>query len=148
MNAYNFFKYFHSGFRYIVIILILLAIFQSLAGWLGKKAYTEGNRKINLFALISAHTQFLLGLVLYFLSPLVRFGAGVMKDAEARYWTVEHITMMLFAIVLITIGHSKSKKIVLPESKHRTIAIFYSLAFLVVVIAIIQSKRSFFGISH
>ena len=148
MNAYSFFKYFHSGFRYIVIILVLLAIFQSLAGWLGKKAYTEGNRKINLFALISAHTQFLLGLVLYFLSPFVRFGAGVMKDAEARYWTVEHITMMLFAIVLITIGHSKSKKIVLPEGKHRTIAIFYSLAFLVVVIAIVQSKRSFFGISH
>nr|WP_067059297.1 cytochrome B [Mucilaginibacter sp. L294] len=148
MNAYSFFKYFHSGFRYIVIILVLLAIFQSLAGWLGKKPYTEGNRKINLFALISAHTQFLLGLVLYFLSPFVRFGGGVMKDAEARYWTVEHIAMMLFAIVLITIGHSKSKKIVLPEGKHRTIAIFYILALVVIAVAIIQSKRAFFGISH
>jgi hypothetical protein len=71
-----------------------------------------------------------------------------MKDAEARYWTVEHVTMMVIAIVLITIGHSKSKKILLPEGKHRTIAIFYSLALLVVVVAIIQSKRSFFGISH
>ncbi|GGH11569.1 cytochrome B [Mucilaginibacter phyllosphaerae] len=148
MNAYSFFKYFHSGFRYIVIILLLLAIFNALVGWLGKKPYTQGNRKLNLFAMISAHTQFLLGIILYFLSPFVRFGGGVMKDAEARYWTVEHIAMMLFAIVLITIGHSKSKKIILPEGKHRIIAIFYSLAILLIVVAIIQSKRSFFGISH
>jgi hypothetical protein len=147
MNLYSFFKYFHSGFRYIVIILILLAIFQSLSGWLGKKPYTESNRKINLFAMISAHTQFLLGLILYFLSPFVQFNNTTMKQPDTRYWTVEHVTMMLFAIVLITIGHSKSKKLVLPEGKHRAIAIFYILAFVIVVAAIVQSKRPFFGIT-
>ena len=129
------------------MVLILLAILQSLAGWFGKKAYTEGNRKINLFALISAHTQLLIGLVLYFISPFVVFAKETMKDPQARYWTVEHIAMMIFAIVLITIGHSKSKKISLSEGKHRTIAIFYSLALLVVIVAIIQSKRAFFGVS-
>ncbi|WP_374948984.1 cytochrome B [Mucilaginibacter sp.] len=148
MTAYSFFKYFHSGFRYIVIILILAAIIGALAGWLGKKGYTDGNRKLNLFAMISAHTQFLLGLVLYFLSPFVVFAKTTMKDPMARYWTVEHITMMIFAIVLITIGHSKSKKAALPEAKHRSIAIFYILAFIVVAVAIVQSQRPFFGVTH
>jgi len=48
---------------------------------------------------------------------------------------------------LITIGHSKSKKAVLPEAKHRAIAIFYILAVVVIVVAIIQSKRPFFAIT-
>ena len=148
MNLYSFFKYFHSGFRYVVMILVLVAIIQSLAGWLGRKPYTEGNRKINLFALISAHTQLLIGLVLYFLSPFVQFNAGTMKDATTRYWTVEHISMMIFAIILITVGHARAKRIALPEFKHRAIAIYYILALLVIVLAIIQSQRPLIGISH
>ncbi len=145
MNAYSFVKELHSGFRYIVFVLVLIAIIQSLLGWLGKKPYTELNRKINLFALISAHTQLLIGIVLYFLSPLVQFSGDTMKNATTRYFTVEHWVMMIIAIVLITVGHSKSKKIVLPEAKHKTIAIFYIIALLVIVGAIIAGHLPVFG---
>ena len=145
MSAYEIVKQAHSGFRYIVFVLVLLAIIQSLLGWLGKKPYTEGNRKINLFALISAHTQLLIGIVLYFLSPLVQFNGSTMKNDTTRYFTAEHWVMMIIAIVLITIGHSKSKKIVLPESKHRTIAIYYIIAFLVIISAIIAGHLPLFS---
>lgn len=145
MNAYLIFKELHSGFRYIVFVLILLAIIQSLLGWLNKKPYTELNRKINLFALISAHTQLLIGIVLYFLSPNVQFNSGTMKNDATRYFTVEHWVMMLIAIILITIGHSRSKKIILPESKHRTIAIFYIIAFLIIVGAILAGHLPVLG---
>lgn len=148
MNAYGIFKYLHSGVRFIVIILLLWAILQSLAGWLGKKAYTEGNRKVNLFAMISAHTQLLLGLILYFLSPFVKFGGDTMKDNTLRYWTVEHISMMIVAIILITIGHARSKRAATPEGKHKAIAIFYILAVVIVCVAIAASHRPFFGITH
>jgi hypothetical protein len=133
MDTYVIIKQLHSGFRYIVFLLVLVAIIQSLLGWLNQKPYTETNRKINLFALISAHTQLLIGIVLLFKSPLVQFNSSTMKDDVTRYFSVEHWVGMVIAIVLITIGHSKSKKIILPESKHRTIAIFYIIAFLVIV---------------
>ena len=147
MNAYSFFKYFHSGLRFVVVLLVLLAIIQAFLGLLGKKSYSDGNRKLNLFAMISVHTQLLIGIVLYFLSPFVQFTSETMKDASTRYWTVEHVSMMVIAIVLITIGHSRSKKAILPETKHKAIAIFYTLAFLIVLVAIIQSHRPLFGIS-
>lgn len=147
MNTYTIFKYLHSGLRFVVVILLLAAIITALAGWFGKKTYTNGNRKLNLFAMISAHTQLLVGLVLYFISPFVQFTSSTMKDATTRYWTVEHISMMIFAIVLITIGYSRSKKAQVPEAKHRTIAIFYILAVVVVVAALVQSHRPLFGIS-
>ena len=133
MDTYVIIKQLHSGFRYIVFLLVLVAIIQSLLGWLGRKPYTETNRKLNLFALISAHTQLLIGIVLLFVSPLVHFDSSTMKDSVTRYFSVEHWVGMVIAIVLITIGHSKSKKIILPESKHRTIAIFYIIAFIVIV---------------
>jgi len=145
MNAYEIVKDIHSWFRYVVFVLVLLAIIQSLLGWLGKKPYTEGNRKINLFALISAHTQLLIGIVLYFLSPNVQFNSGTMKNDTTRYFTVEHWVMMLIAIVLITIGHAKSKRILLPEGKHKTIAIYYIIAFVIIIGAILAGHLPVIG---
>lgn len=145
---YSFFRELHSGFRFIVLVLVLIAIIQSLVGWLGKKPYTEANRKINLFAMISAHTQLLIGLILYFISPLVQFTSDTMKNPDLRYWAVEHVGMMVFAIVLITVGHSRSKKAALPEAKHRSIAIYYILAVVVIVAAIAQSHKPLLGITH
>ncbi len=148
MSAYGIFKYLHSGLRFVVLILILLAIVQAFLGWLGKKPYTEGNRKINMFAMISAHTQLLIGFILYFLSPYVKdFSKTTMQDNDARYWTLEHWAMMLFAIALITFGHIRSKKLVAPHDKHRAIALYYVLAVVVIIAAIVQSHRPMFGIS-
>jgi len=133
MNVYSIVQELHSIFRYIVIVLVLLAIIQSLLGWLSKSPFTPFNKRIALFTLISAHTQLLIGIVLYFVSPLVQFNAGTMKNDTTRYFTVEHWVMMIIAIVLITVGYSKSKKLVLPEAKHRVIFIFYGIAILVVI---------------
>src|SRR3569833_2632231 len=104
MDTYVIIKQLHSGFRYIVFLLVLVAIIQSLLGWLGQKPYTETNRKINLFALISAHTQLLIGIVLLFVSPLVHFNSSTMKDSVTRYFSMEHCVVMVIAIVLMAGG--------------------------------------------
>lgn len=137
----------HSGLRYIVLLLLAVALLLSLIGLFGKKPYSEMNRKVNLFAMISTHTQFLVGLILYFLSPMVNYSnmAEAMKNATTRYWTVEHSVMMLFSIVLITIGHSRSKKAKDAVNKHRAVALYYGLAVLVILVAIYQSGRPILG---
>jgi cytochrome b561 len=137
MTLYSFFKEAHSGFRYIVIVLVLLAIVRAFMGWLGKRPYGEGNRKLNLFAMISVHTQFLLGIILFFISPMVQFSKETMKNPIARYWTVEHWVIMIIAIALITIGHSKSKKAALPEAKHKAVAVFYLIGLILISVAIV-----------
>lgn len=138
MNLYNIVLHLHSGLRYVVIVLVILAIVQSLLGAANKSPYSEFNRKVNLFAMISVHTQLLIGIVLYIISPLVQFTSETMKNSTLRYFAVEHWFGMIIAIALITIGHSKSKKIVLPEIKHRTIGIYYAIALTVVVATLIM----------
>ena len=144
---YQFLFGLHSGIRYIVILLFALALIMALVGLFGRRSYTEANRKVNLFSMISAHIQLLTGLILYFVSPKVMFSnmSAAMKDPVIRYWTVEHLVMMLFAVILITIGHSRSKKAIDAVNKHRAIALFYGLALLVILLAIYQSGRPIFG---
>lgn len=149
MNLYGILKSAHSGWRYIVLILLVVALLQALAGWLGKKGYTEGSRKLNVFTLISAHIQFLFGLILYFLSPLTK---GPSSEALFRYWKMEHIAIMLLAVVLITVGNSKSKKITDGVAKHKAIAIFFGLALILIIGSIFMMvkndpSRTLFGIS-
>lgn len=142
MNAYSFVQHLHSGFRYIVLVLFIYAIIWAFIGWLGNRPYSNGNRLTNLFAMISAHTQLLIGIVLYFLSPLVAFNSTTMKDPVTRYFTVEHWVMMVIAIAIITIGHSKSKKLTVPQDKHKIIALFYTLALLIIIVALAAGKIS------
>ncbi len=146
---YNFLLGLHSGLRYIVLLLLVVAIVLAVTALFGKKDYTQTNRKINLFAMIATHTQLLAGLVLYFFSPLVQYAnmGEAMKNTLTRYWTVEHAVLMLFAVALITVGHARSKKGVLAINKHRAIALYYGLAILVIVIAIYQSGRPLLGMS-
>ncbi|QPH37736.1 cytochrome B [Pedobacter endophyticus] len=146
---YNILKSAHSGWRYIVLILLVVAVVNALSGWLGKKSYTEGNRKLNVFTLISAHIQFLIGLILYFFSPLTKLP---MSEPAGRYFKAEHAVIMLIAVVLITIGNARSKKVADAVAKHRNIAVFFGLAVILIVVAIFLMVkevpgRSFFGIS-
>ena len=146
---YNFLLGLHSGLRYIVLLLLAIAIILSVISLFAKKGYTQTNRKINLFAMIATHTQLLTGLVLYFVSPFVQYGnmGEAMKNTMARYWTVEHAVLMLFAVALITIGHVRSKKGEIAINKHRAIALYYGLAVLVVIVAIYQSGRPLLGMT-
>ncbi len=59
-----------------------------------------------------------------------------MKDASLRFWTIEHMAMMLIAVVLITLGNIRSKKAATDEAKHKQVAIFFILALLIIFAAI------------
>ena len=130
-------KHAHSGIRWIFLALLIYAVINAFLKWRGNKNYTEGDRKVGLFTFITSHIQLLLGLVLYFISPKVgSMSAEVMKNATARFFTVEHITMMLLAIILISIGYSRAKKAVDSGVKFKRTFIFYLIALILVLVAI------------
>jgi uncharacterized protein YacL len=131
---YQIFQHLHSALRWIVLILIIFAVASALINWLSK--HSKNNQKLNIFTLIATHTQFIIGLVLYFISPKVEFSAASMSNRVARFFLVEHLVIMLIAIVLITVGYSKSKKMIPTWKANRTIVIFYLIAFLLIIAGI------------
>lgn len=136
----------HSIARYLVLIALLGVIFQSLAGMIQSKPYGKLEDKASLWLFIFTHTQMLLGIILYFVSPLVIFSGASMKNAIARYWLVEHALIMLMAVVLITMARITAKKLATDAAKHKRLFIFNALALLLIILAISMSGRSFFGL--
>lgn len=129
--------HFHSIWRYVVLIMLVLVIFKSLAGWFGNKEHSTGDVKLTLFANISLHIQLLIGLFLFFISPLVNFGpmAEMMKMPN-RFWTVEHTGAMLAAVVLITVGRKIALKAETDLGKHKRTAVYYLVGLIIIFISI------------
>lgn len=136
----------HSVVRYFILIFLLVVIVRSFSGWQKNAGYTGLDDRMSLWLFILTHTQLLVGLILYFVSPLVIFSGASMKDAVARYWLVEHNTMMLIAIVLITMARITAKKLTDTGAKHKRLFIFNSIALIIIVAAIAQSGRGFFSL--
>ncbi|HEY5691463.1 MAG TPA: hypothetical protein VIS49_08410 [Cyclobacteriaceae bacterium] len=131
----------HSTLRYIVLLLLVLVVAKSLVGLLNKKGFDRGDKKFTLWLMLATHTQLLLGVVLFFLSPLVKFDGQTMKDAVTRYWTVEHSFIMIIAVVLITLARTSTKKMTDDRAKHKRVFIMSSLALVLILTAIIMSGR-------
>ena len=142
---YQFLEKFHSGMRWIVLIMLVLAIVNALLKMRSKSAFGPTDKKWGLFALISTHIQFLVGLVLYFISPWVQFGANTMKETAIRFYTVEHITIMILAIVLITVGYSKSKRQTEDHKKFKTLFTFFVIGLLLILAGIPWPFREALG---
>ncbi len=131
----------HSILRWIVLILAIVAVVRALIGWFGKKEWMALDNRLGMLLSAGMDLQVLLGLILYiFLSPLTAtalqdFGAA-MSNGSLRYWSVEHILLMIVALILIHVGRATSKVAEEATRKHKRAAIFFGLATSAILIAI------------
>lgn len=130
-------KHAHSGLRWVLLALLLAALFQAIAGMSGNKPF---NRKLSLFTLITSHIQLVIGIVMYFIGKYYQALPPEVTDETAksmnRFFRMEHILMMVVAIALVTIANSRAKKAATDKAKYKTIAIFFGIALLLILAAI------------
>lgn len=130
----------HSVGRWIVLLLLLLAIFSSLTA--GNRAYTRGDNRTGLLLTIFTDIMFLIGIVLYFIRPLgyklfqQHSTSEIMNNSYFRFFAVEHISLMLIAVILIHVGKAQGRKNISDRARHRRTLIFYFIALLLILVAI------------
>ena len=135
---YSALKTVHSYWAYLALAILIFASINALLGMRGNKSFTARDLRISLFGLIFSHIQLLVGLILYFVSPLFdQWSAlgvgGVMKDAQARLYLVEHPFTNIIAIILITMGWSMHKRQTQDGKKFSRIGIFYTLGLILLL---------------
>ena len=126
----------HSGLANLALLALILVILWSLVGALSGRDFLEKDRKIALIAFILCHIQLLVGLILYFVSPLgyaLLSGGGAMADSAARLTALEHPLINIIAIVLITIGYSRTKKLESSKAKFRSIYMMYAIGLILIL---------------
>jgi hypothetical protein len=136
---YEILKSAHSGWAYLLLLVLAAATINAIIGLVGKKDFGNKDFSLALVGLIVTHIQLLIGLILWALSPyssiLFTDFSGLMTPEmrETRLLALEHPVMMIVAVALLTVGYSKHKKKIISSGKFKMLAVFYTLAFIVVL---------------
>jgi hypothetical protein len=149
---YTTLQFIHSWTRWLVLAVAVWAIVRAFTGWFSHKPFLKTDNTAGAMFVGTMHLQLVLGLILYFfLSPITaaafsNFGAA-MKNPELRYWAVEHITVMILAVVVAQVGRIASKRSSVDTTKHRRAAIYFTLALVLMLTRIpFVHERLFRGI--
>jgi hypothetical protein len=135
---YEFIRSTHGFLRWILLAVLLFVLIRSWMGYFNKRAYSKLDNATSGALVGFAHLQLLLGLLLYFgLSPITKaafadFGAA-MKDSTLRLYAVEHFITMIAAVALIQVGRILSKKASDDVSKFKKMAIYTTIALLLML---------------
>ena len=138
----------HSIGRWIVLILLLFAIVNSLLA--GSRPYIRSDNRFGLLLTIFADLMLVVGIYLYFVGPygykiIQNVGmSAAMKDPYNRFFAVEHLAGMLIAIILIHLGKAQGRRPIGDRAKHRRTMIFYLVALLIILASIPWPFREIF----
>jgi predicted acyltransferase len=129
-------QHLHSGIAYLALLSLIIVIVLMLVGALTGRDFTEKDRKIAMIAFIFAHLQLLVGLILYFVSPLgfsLLTSGEAMSDPAARLTALEHPLINIIAIIVISVGYIRAKKMTVSRSRFRSIYMMYAIGLLLIL---------------
>jgi hypothetical protein len=139
-DMYSFILHLHSIGRWIVLLLLLIAIFNSLVA--GDRPFIRTDARTGLILVIVMDLMFLIGLSIWYFGDkgykmIQAMGmSAVMKNSATRFFAVEHISMMLIALILVHIGKVQGRKKISDRAKHRRTMLFYLFALLIILLSI------------
>lgn len=138
---YTGFLHLHDALRWLLLVSLVVTLVKYLAGWIGHQPWKKADRILGIVFVALMDLQLLTGLVLYFfLSPVTKIAfsdmGAAMKNADLRFYAVEHLSLMLIAAVLVHIGSAKSKRATPDVSKFKIATIFYLISLALIVAGI------------
>lgn len=129
----------HNLVRWVILIFAVLTLISAISGLISKRNYTSADGKFNFFFMLGMDIQILFGFLLYFngiwFDQLKNIGAS-MKDAMLRFFSLEHMLLMLIAWILVHAGRISVKKTLTSQSKFKKTLIYFSIALLLILLAI------------
>lgn len=137
---YSFLLAFHSFWRWFVLVTLVVSIGRAFWGKKRHRPFAKKDNLLRMLTLISAHIQLTIGVVLYAISPIVsyfwnNFGKAV-HERQIRFFGMEHITVMIAAIIVLTIGSSKVKKQKEDYEKFSIMFFWFGIALLLILSSI------------
>lgn len=135
---YEFIKAVHNILRWVVVLGGVYAIFLALKGLLSQTRWGINEQRSGLIFTAALNIQFIIGLILYFISPLgsrlLTSGdmAAVMRNNIMRFFAVEHLSIMILALLAAQLGYSLSKRAKSDRAKFIRASAGYVLAALLI----------------
>ncbi len=145
--AYTVVLVLHNLWRWLVVLAAIYATARAWFGWLGKRPWTKTDQRAGALFGISLDIQLLLGLILAIISPLMQAAyqdlAGLAMQAPFRTFLMEHMPIMFVAVILVHVGSAAARKGADDGARHRRAALWFSVAVLLIAVAIPWSRPLF-----
>jgi len=127
-----------SGTFTIIAIWLLI---RSVRGIIRNNAYTGLDKYLSYGFIITLYLQLIFGLIL-FANPEASAGneyagvEGALKLASKRFWPIEHIVLMLFALLIANLGLIFSNQSQIDREKHKKILVYYVIALIMIAVSL------------
>lgn len=126
--------------RWFLLASLLYAIWTAFSGYRSGRPFSKTDNAIRHWTATIAHVQLMIGFVLYFISPLVDYFLHHTREAvqqtEFTFFGIIHISLMLIAVVVITIGSALAKRRTPDRAQFKTMLVWFSVALLIILVAI------------
>jgi len=125
----------------ITLLAGILNVVLSIQGWTRKRAYSRLDEVASLTFNIALYLQLILGFMIYFTLRTSMDGPlwevpNTENDASLRFWAIEHIALMIFALFLTQIGRLFIRKSKHPERKFRASVFYFGTSLLLILFSI------------
>jgi hypothetical protein len=128
----------HNVLRWLVLAAAVVAVLRSLGGWRGAQPWTPASTGAGRVFVILMDVQLLVGILLYgALSPVTKaafadFGAA-MGERELRFFAVEHVLLMVLAVVAAHLGKVMSARAPNDAGRWRRATLWYALSLILML---------------
>ncbi len=137
----------HSLTRWLVLAFLVYSIYRAYVGYVSNKDFSKTDNALRHWTATVAHIQLMFGIILYTLSPIVKYFWNDtemgFQNLDLTFYGLIHIILMLTSIIVLTIGSALAKRKPTDKEKFKTMLIWFSIALLIIFIAIPWSFSPF-----
>jgi hypothetical protein len=138
MSMYEILREAHSGWRYLVILVGLIAVIRMLIGWFTSGAWSTLDRRLGTIFVSVLDIQVLLGLVLWIMLP----GWSLGPSAPAAY---EHPVTMILAVAVAHGSWSMARRREPDTAKFRIAAIGFIVSAILIALGVTRIAGGLFS---
>ena len=130
-------KLVHSIISVAFLVIAVWLFYRSLIGFFKNKSYTRLDKALSHAFIFNLYLQLVFGLILM-ANPAAISGQELVsqdmtiKLVTKRFWPIEHIVLMLFALFIANLGLIFSTSTQNEKEKHRKVLVYYTIAILMI----------------
>ncbi len=131
----------HIVISCIFILLAAVVLTRSIYRWIKGKKYNPVDNYLSISLILFLYIQLISGISLYFfLRPLLGDENLTLIEVNQRstlqFWAIEHLSLMLFAILLAQVGRLFISKTQNDRRKYKNTSFYYGVSFVLVLVSI------------
>src|SRR5665647_1107904 len=139
-NEHQIIKMVHTFISMTFLIVAIWLFYRSAMGYSRNRTYTRLDKILSYAFIVNLYLQLIFGFILMINPAVVTVQEMVNQDtvklAAKRFWPVEHIVLMLFALFIANLGLIFSNSAEVDREKHRKVIVYYAIAVVLIVLSL------------